>query len=102
MFVNNKGMKKCIFILTICLLSVSGAWADDFYYDNFNNSGMGDVYTKTNNNTWQSMNTGITYKAENNTIYGSDASYYIKSGNMIYDMSDNTTYIDNGGYIQKF
>ena len=92
-------MKKFLFILTICLLSASGAWAADFYYDNSNNF---DTYTKINDNTYQSMNTGTTYTINNDNIYGSDGSYYIKSGNMIYDMSDNTTYIDNNGYIQKF
>lgn len=98
--VNNKDMNKCIFILTLCILFAGVASASDYYYsDNSNNT---DFYTRINDNTYQSMNTGNTYQTNNNYINGSDGSYYKKDGNMIYNMQTGATYYNNNGYIQEF
>lgn len=97
--VNNKDMKKCIVILTICLLSTA-AYAEDYYY--IDNSGNSDHYIQINDNTYQSMNTGTSYRTNDNDIYGSDGSYYRQDGKMIYDMQSGSAYYNNNGYIQKF
>lgn len=98
--VNNKDMKKCIFILTICVLFASSAYADDFYYTD--NSGNTNFYTQVNEDTYQSMNTDTSYRTNDNDIYGSDGSYYRQDNNMIYDMQSGSTYYNNNGYIQEF
>lgn len=98
--VNNKDMNKCILILTLCILSAGAVSASDYYYSvNSNNT---DFYTRINDNTYQSMNTGNTYQTNNSYINGSDGSYYKKDGNMIYNMQTGSTYYNNNGYIQEF
>ena len=98
--VNNKDMKKCIFILTFCVLSATSAYADDFYYTD--NSGNTDIYVQSNDGMYQSMNTGTVYNIQDNNIYGSDGSYYRQDNSMIYDMQSGSTYYNNNGYIQEF
>lgn len=98
--VNNIDMKKCIFILTICVLFASGAYADDFYY--MDNSGSTDIYTQVNDDTYQSINTDTSYTVNDNDIYSSDGSHYRQDNNVIYDMQDGSTYYNNNGYIQEF
>jgi uncharacterized protein YxeA len=93
-------MKKCIFILTICVLSASAASASDLYY--MDNSGSSDCYMQIGDNTYQSMNTSTSYTVRDNDIYGSDGSYYRQNNNMIYDMQSGSTYYNNNGYIQEF
>lgn len=93
-------MKKCIFILTFCVLSASAAVANDYYY--MDNSGSSDYYMQVNDNTYQSMNTGTSYTVNGNDIYSSDGSMYRQDNNMIYDMQSGSTYYNNNGYIQEF
>ena len=98
--VNNKDMKKCIFILTIFVLFASGAYADDFYYTD--NSGSTDYYTQLNDDTYYSSNTGTSYTVNGDNIYGSNGSTYRQDGDMIYNMQDGSTCYNNNGYIQEF
>lgn len=93
-------MKRCILILTLCILSASAAFADDYYY--VDNTGGSDYYMQLNDNHYQSLNTGTSYTVNDDKIYGSDGSYYKQDNNMIYDMQTGDSYYNNNGYVYKF
>ena len=68
-------MKKCILILTICILSASATYADYYTYDNQGNT---DYYMRLNRDTYYSTNTGTVYTRNDEDVYGSDGSWYRK------------------------
>ena len=92
-------MKKCILILTICILTASAAYADFYTYGNQGNT---DYYMQLNRDTYYSTSSGTTYMKNGDDINGTDGSWYRQDDNMIYDMQSGDMYYNNNGYIQKF